>query len=205
MAVLTRKQRDKLIRQTDILKAAERVFAIKGYHDATIQDIAEEAQYSVGTIYLYFKDKEGLYLHLIEGKIEDLISIVKKGTAYLTNPKDKIKSVVFLQLHYFEENQDFFRIYFSHRGGLPVIKDRVSKTALDKFIKYIDYISEVISEAQNKGFIKASVEPKRLAYLLASMLNAVIIPWLKESDQKEKITGMTDFIMDIFFNGVEQR
>jgi AcrR family transcriptional regulator len=59
---LDRKERDRRLRESDILKAAEHVFATKGYHKAAISDIAQEAQYAVGTIYLYFKNKQELYL-----------------------------------------------------------------------------------------------------------------------------------------------
>jgi AcrR family transcriptional regulator len=206
MAVFNRKERDKLLRKSDILKAAERIFATKGYHQATIQDIAKEAQYAVGTIYLYFKDKEVLYLELIERKIVDLISEVKKEVNKTEDTKEKIKVLVSRQLTYFEENQDFFRIYFSERGGLRwAIKDKISKSTVDKFVKYIDYIVELLKSAQEKLLIRQDLDIKRLAYVLASMLNAVILPWLKGACKKEKITDMTDFILDIFFNGVEQK
>ena len=112
MAAFDRKERDKLLRQSDILKAAEHVFATKGYHKATIQDIAEEAQYAVGTIYLHFKDKEVLYLDLIERKMANLISEVKKEVNKTKDAKEKIKVLVRQQLTYFEENQDS-RIFFA--------------------------------------------------------------------------------------------
>lgn len=206
MYAIKRKERDWLLRQGDILKAAERVFATKGYHKATIQDVAKEAQYAVGTIYLYFKHKEVLYLDLVERKITDLISEVKKEVSKTGDAKEKIRVLVRQQLTYFEENQDFFRIYFSERGGLRwAIKDKVSKSVLDKFVIYLDYITELLKDAQEKLLIRKDLEAKRLAYVLASMLNAAIIPWLKGMCNKEKITDMADFILDIFFKGVEQK
>lgn len=206
MYAVNRKDRDRLLRQGDILKAAERVFATKGYHKATIQDVAKEAQYAVGTIYLYFKHKEVLYLDLIERKIIDLISEVKKEVNKTGDAKEKIRVLVHQQLTYFEENQDFFRIYFSERGGLRwAIKDKVSKSMLDKFVIYLDYITELLKDAQEKLLIRKDLEAKRLAYVLTSMLSATIIPWLKGMCNKEKITDMTDFIIGIFFKGVEQK
>jgi AcrR family transcriptional regulator len=206
MAAFNRKERDKLLRRSDILNAAERVFAAKGYHKATIQDIAGEAQYAVGTIYQYFEDKEVLYLDLIEGKITGLMSAVKKEVDKTEDAKEKIEVLVRQHLMYFEENQDFFRIYFSERGGLRwAMKDRISRSSVDKFVKYLDYIAELLKEAQEKSLVRKDLETERLAYVLASMLNAVVIPWLKGACKKEKITGMTDFILDVLFRGVEQR
>jgi len=203
---LTRKERDRLLRQNDILQAAERVFAIKGYHKATIQDIAKEAQYAVGTIYLYFKDKEALYLQLIEKKLKDLSSEIKKEVNKVGGPKEKIQVLVRKQLAYFEEHQDFFKIYFLEREGLRWgARDRISKETVNKFEEYINYLTRLLKEAQDDSLIRQDIDTKRLAYVLASMLNGVIIPWLKGVCRREKITDMADFILEVFFKGVEQR
>ena len=56
MIILSRKERDRLRRKSDILNAAEYVFVLKGCDKATMQNIAKKAEYSTGTVYLYFKD-----------------------------------------------------------------------------------------------------------------------------------------------------
>ncbi len=53
------------LRRTQILDAATRVFAEKGYHRATTKDIAREAEIAEGTIYLYFKNKSELLIALL--------------------------------------------------------------------------------------------------------------------------------------------
>ncbi|MDD3275094.1 MAG: helix-turn-helix domain containing protein, partial [Candidatus Omnitrophica bacterium] len=83
MIALSRKERDRKLRRADILKAAEHLFALKGYHKATIRDIAKEAQYATGTVYLHFKDKGDLYLALLEGRIKDLLGLFKEGVSSL--------------------------------------------------------------------------------------------------------------------------
>ena len=62
MGIQERKAREKHARQAAILKAARKVFFAKGLDQATIDDIAEKAELSKGTIYLYFQSKEELYL-----------------------------------------------------------------------------------------------------------------------------------------------
>jgi TetR/AcrR family transcriptional regulator, fatty acid metabolism regulator protein len=54
------------LRRTQILEAATRIFAKKGYHRATTKDIAREAEIAEGTIYLYFKNKSELLIGLME-------------------------------------------------------------------------------------------------------------------------------------------
>ena len=203
MNPLPRKARDKLLRRTDILRAATRVFAEKGYHNATMSDIAKQAEYAVGTIYLYFKDKQALYLALTDEKIGELIRRVKEKIGISQGALAKIRALVEEEFAYFEENEDFFRIYFSE-GGLDgwAIKDKPSRESLEKIMKFLDYISGIIKKAQEENIIKKELDPKRTAHLLGGMIKSVIIPWLKEKPLKtESLKGLSGFILDAFLNG----
>ncbi len=62
----TRRERRIAARREQILQAAARVFAEKGFHGATTKDIAEAADVAEGTIYNYFENKEALLLGLID-------------------------------------------------------------------------------------------------------------------------------------------
>lgn len=67
---LTRSQlrriREKEQRFQTILKAAEKLFARGGYHQTSMEQIADLAEVSVGTVYFYFKNKEDLLINLME-------------------------------------------------------------------------------------------------------------------------------------------
>ena len=58
MGIQERKEREKERRRQQIMVAAKRVFSNKGFNKATMEDIAQEAELSPGTLYLYFKNKE---------------------------------------------------------------------------------------------------------------------------------------------------
>ena len=64
MGIHERKHRDRKRRQQQIMVAAKRVFVERGYHKATMEEIAKEAELSPGTLYLYFKNKNELYASL---------------------------------------------------------------------------------------------------------------------------------------------
>ncbi len=61
-----RKQREREQRETSILSAAETLFAQKGYQQTSIEEIADMAEISPGTIYFYFKNKEDLLINLMD-------------------------------------------------------------------------------------------------------------------------------------------
>ncbi len=61
MGTNDRREKVRNIRREDIINAAEQVFFAKGYHNATMDDVAKEAEYSKRTIYAYFNSKEQVY------------------------------------------------------------------------------------------------------------------------------------------------
>ncbi len=60
-----RRQREREKRYQTIFKAAEKLFAKQGYHKTSMEQVADRAEVSVGTVYFYFKNKEDLLVHLI--------------------------------------------------------------------------------------------------------------------------------------------
>ena len=64
MGIKERREREKEQRRNDILDAAEQMFFEKGYNATKMDDVAEKAELSKGTLYLYFKNKEELYFGL---------------------------------------------------------------------------------------------------------------------------------------------
>lgn len=64
MGIQERKERERERRRQQIMVAAKRVFSLKGFTKATMEDIAKEAELSPGTLYLYFKNKDELYASL---------------------------------------------------------------------------------------------------------------------------------------------
>lgn len=61
MENITRRERERLAREGEIVAAAEKVFGLKGYEDASMDEIALEAQFTKRTLYFYFDSKEELY------------------------------------------------------------------------------------------------------------------------------------------------
>ena len=66
----SRKEKEHLTRRADILKAAESLFAEKGFHGATMADLATESEFSVGTLYKFFGSKEEVYYILILERLD---------------------------------------------------------------------------------------------------------------------------------------
>jgi AcrR family transcriptional regulator len=203
-ASLSRKERDKQLRKADIMAAAERVFALKGYHNAAMQDIAREAQYATGTVYLYFKDKEMLYFSLLEEKMRHLTTTLKENTAQVADAEDKLRIFVQESLNSFEKNQDFFRIFFSERSKGQILKEgKISKSSV--MAEHKEFVEELVSLGQKQKVIRNDFSAKQIADILAAIFMTVIFDWLKDGTKSKKLLETADFILGIFLKGVERR
>lgn len=198
---LSRRERDKLLRRRDILRAAEHVFALKGYYEATIQDIAKEAQYATGTVYLYFKDKEALYFSLVEHKYRDLLAILRERTSRAQGAKQKLEIFVQEKLSFFERNQDFFRIFVSEGNKSRSIKvGRFHKLSVIK--QHREFVAELVKLGQEERLIRSDFSPKQIADILIPIFMSVVFNWLKEESKGARsLSRMSGFILDMFLNG----
>lgn len=201
-----RKERDRQIRKADILKAAERIFALKGYHQAKIQDIAKEAQYGIGTVYLYFKDKNELYFSLVEERMKLLSEIVRSKISDIKDAGERIKVFIREGLVFFEANRDFFRIYTSEKNSIQlVVGKKVSGTFMRKdYIKEV--VEELISAAQKEGLIRNDRDASEVSDMFISIAASSILH-LSAAGSKGVAdpAGQADFIFDVFMNGVKKK
>ena len=78
MSSSQRKEREREMRRTQILDAAREVFTAKGFRGATMEEIAEKADYSQAALYLYFKNKYDLYTTLSHGLLVRLAEELEK-------------------------------------------------------------------------------------------------------------------------------
>ncbi|MFA5411620.1 MAG: TetR/AcrR family transcriptional regulator [Candidatus Omnitrophota bacterium] len=206
MAGLNRKERDLLLRKTDILKAAERIFALKGYDKARIQDIAKEAQYAAGTVYLYFKDKRALYFSLFEGKMKDFLSLIKKEIVSANDASEKLEIFLKKELEFFKENRAFFQIFISeNKASRLAIDYKISNSRVS--IEYSNLTRSLIKMAQQQGIVRSDLDPNQIAGILHSISTSIIIGWFLKSrhlePQDPKETAR--FILNIFLDGIGQK
>lgn len=203
MAARERKERDRQRRKDDILKAAERIFALKGYHKAKIQDIAKEAQYGIGTVYLYFKDKNELYFLLLEERMKLFSEIVRDKTREIKGARGKIEVFIREGLMFFEQNRDFFRIYTFEKNSIQLV---VGKKASEMFMQK-DHIRDVVEElmdmAQKEGVLRKDCDLSEAADIFISITSSLTLRWSRDvSKGNQRLTDKTRFIFDTFMNGI---
>ncbi|GAB4331368.1 MAG: hypothetical protein Kow0099_02690 [Candidatus Abyssubacteria bacterium] len=101
-----------------ILDAAEKLFVEKGYHDTTINDIAEAADFSRTSIYQYFENKEEIYLALLERYTDVLHERIAEAVSRHAHTVDKIRAFLEELRTLSKLRPNFFSLYFIQRHQL---------------------------------------------------------------------------------------
>jgi AcrR family transcriptional regulator len=200
---ISRKEREYLAHREEILSAAEKVFAAKGFFPTTMSEIAETAEFGTGTLYKYFKSKEDLYFTLIDEKTDEINRLVKSELLQKTSAIERIKKVLGLQLEFIERNRDFFRIYTSEGSRFEwTVKDELGKGIHEKMVTYIHILAEVMNQGIEGGEFRA-LNPMDLAHALVGIVNSYIFEWLI-SPQSYPLISKLDTVLEIFLGGAQQ-
>lgn len=197
--MLNRRERERLARREEILQAATRVFADKGFDAASMDEIAQRAEFSKGSVYAYFGSKEDLFISLVENEIDKLLEIVN---SCVERPADHIQAVEKLvrdTLVYLGENSAFLRIFSPERASMskerhPELTERI----MPKLQELIGLISECLKEGMREGVIR-KVDPTLAAHMLFGMVHACIVNWLVEGQRgslKKEASAITSIFMD---------
>lgn len=197
-----RRAREYLAHREEILLAAEKVFADKGFFTTKMTDIANKAEFGTGTLYKYFKSKEDLYFTLIDEKMEEFNQLVKAVFSQKTTSIKKIEKVLRLLSEFIERNRDFFRIYISEMNRFEwTIKDELGKAIYKKMVAYIKILSEVLKQGVKEGEFK-SMSPLDLAHALVGIVNSLVFEWLISS-KPYSLNSKVDNILEIFLRGAQ--
>ena len=200
---ISRKEREYLAHRDEILLAAEKVFAAKGFFPTTMSDIAKEAEFGTGTLYKYFKSKEELYFTLIDEKVEEINCLVKTELSQKTSAVERIEKVLGLQFEFFERNRDFFRIYTSERTRFEwTVKDELGKGLHEKMVAYINILAEVMRQGIEEGEFRP-LNPMDLAHALVGIVNSFVFEWMI-SRESYPLVSKVDTVLEIFLGGAQQ-
>jgi AcrR family transcriptional regulator len=108
------------VREPQILEVAGRVFAARGYHGASMDEIATQADITKPLIYAYFGSKEELYVAYIERAGRQLLARMRGATDRGAPPMQRLRAGTLEFLRFVEERRDGWRVLYaeaSARGG----------------------------------------------------------------------------------------
>ena len=201
MARPTRRERERERHRQEVLEAAEAVFAEKGFHDATVQEIAERAEFAVGSLYNMFESKTAIYYELLEMRARQYVEQVRSSTQGLPGPLEKIRAIIRAKLEFFDRNQRFFAIFArattGEQQGPPL---GMSKKASATYRDYVEMVGGVFEQGTRQGLF-APISPDVAAVLFEGMTNAIIGHAIHTGG--ERLAGITaELLEDVLLHGI---
>ncbi|MBU1938048.1 TetR/AcrR family transcriptional regulator, partial [bacterium] len=107
----SRKELEKQQRRFDILMAAKTLFVQKGYHNTTLEEVAQLAEFGKGTIYNYFRNKEDLFYAILEHYTAEVLEITKRALQDTKGAlKEKLRAFALSTVQYGRANEDVFHL-----------------------------------------------------------------------------------------------
>lgn len=111
MGIQERKEREKEALRQKIIEAATQLFQQENYAGVSMRKIAKAIEYSVGTLYLYYKDKDELFLAVQEAAFERAFEYIQQLPP-TEDPLELLRNLGERYIHFGLHNPDFYRLMF---------------------------------------------------------------------------------------------
>jgi AcrR family transcriptional regulator len=160
-------------RRACILKAARCVFARQGYANTVVDDIAGQAGIAKGTLYLYFKSKEEIFLAALMEDARRLEELTRERMRAVDSWEEKLKAYVGVRLEYLETHQDFLRIYLAEIRGMMVCGLRVHSEFHRVMRSSEAHLAQVLAAAIAKKEIRP-VDPELAALTICDLTRGLM-------------------------------
>ena len=182
---LARQERARQWRRDQVLDAAEHVFARKGFHETTMQQIAHDAEYATGTLYALFESKDALFAAVVARRLPQIAEYLRNAMAAAPTPRDQIARMVDAFFAFFGARQHLFQIYVHVTGGLLWnIKAELGEQVHEHHLAFLDDLESVFREGICAGQFRRDLDPRLAAVGLVGIVTAVASDWIMRSPER---------------------
>ena len=147
-ASLSRKERERLRHKEEILAVALRLFSEKGFHNISMQEIAKESEFGVGTLYNFFESKEQLFVELMKAGIKKISRFLIPILDSQQDEQKKLSEFIRVHVDMTEDNMEIAKLYIPQYG---------ISTSVNPILKDISDLRNTVT-AKLEGLIKAGIQ-----------------------------------------------
>ena len=205
MAGLREKQ--KADREKRILKAAVTKFGAQGYRSVRIEDLAEAAEVSVGTVYNYYHTKGDILIATVAMEVEEVLA---SGAEIVANPPagvhDALCALIFSYYDHSLEylSKEMWRSAMALSIEAAATPNGKRYTELDQWLAA--QMTDMIVALQQRGDVRADVDPVALGQVIFNNLNQMFIEFVKDdavtlSDLRNDVARQMQPISDLIACG----
>jgi AcrR family transcriptional regulator len=186
--------------KTCILIEANRLFVGRGYNAVSMREIAEVCGVSKAALYYYFKDKEALFIALLEDYLDDIQAVIQRERLPGGTIRHQLGRVVTAIFKQSPEKRAIIRLATQEMSNLS-LEARTTFGAV-YYDKFIGQIEAMLAEGAAVGELQP-LDTSIATWVLLGMMYPFFYP------SHNRTVGETDqavqLILSIFFNGAVQR
>jgi TetR/AcrR family fatty acid metabolism transcriptional regulator len=182
-----------------ILNAAKHVFAMEGFYNSKVSEIAREAHVADGTIYLYFKNKDDILISLFEEELNRIIITVKSKIEHIEDPREKI--IVFCDNHLSMVESDRALaevIQVELRQSNKFMREYKNK----HFLAYLNIIADVVAQGQEQGIFRSDIKPDICARMIFGSLDELSTYLVTARRKRFDVHEVAVMVGNSFLNGL---
>jgi len=202
-----RRKRERENRKNAILKAARKLFFEKGFRQVTVENIARKAEFSKGSIYLYFSSKEEIYSQILLNDIDkfhDRVADILQGPS---SAYEALIRVADIYVDFFLNDRELFRILmnFMLRIDDMNLPEDMNNHIIKAMNRTISIIEQVFKYGIEKGEFPPDINLRMNRNAIWGLLNGIISLHLftgKESGRTEVIHSTIKSGLEIYIRGM---
>jgi TetR/AcrR family fatty acid metabolism transcriptional regulator len=187
---------EKLDKRETILNAAQQVFAEKGYYNAKVETIAEQASIAKGTVYLYFASKQELLTALIENRMKRMHTLITKLACEHRDFMSLLKDIIRAHFIFYQNEQDFVKLLYGQLGQVASEMEGAAKRSYDTLQKMV---AAILARGIDEGVL-CKMDINTMCQSLEGMINAVAFDWVI-SNRDTTPKALADDVFALFCNG----
>jgi len=212
MGVAERKEREKEQRRQEIISAAEKIFFKKGIDNSTMDDVAEQAELSKATLYLYFSSKDEIYSAIFSKSQEKLFKIIQDATDQQNDIREKITVFISTFIAFQKKNPDYFEafFYFLTRDIKFNEKDCYAEERKNSGKEFLSDWAKLVQKGKKEKLIREDLNAIPVAIILWMQLIGFLKIYPKLSKILEKDFDVNEDqifkeYFELIFNGMIRR
>ena len=195
MAVAARRERERTARREAILDAAQELIAEQGYHGMRMDGVAEAAELSKGTLYLYFENKDALCAAVATRLLDVLLPFIEEALEEASDGLDAVQRLLLKYYEFTEENPHHFRFAMEWLSAGERMDD--SSEAFQIYRGRVGHILSLVvrsvQRGQADGSIRADIDPLPQAIQLWTSFLGVVMVGLNKEGMAQRIPVRVDF------------
>jgi TetR/AcrR family transcriptional regulator, fatty acid metabolism regulator protein len=186
------------VKRAAILRGAESIFAKKGFHEATISEIARKAKVSEATIYEYFSSKEELLFSIPAQTTRHLEEKIREILKYIPGAANKLRFLIYRHLSLYAENPDYANIVMLILKG----HRNFQKTDAYKSVQSAARITiQVLEEGMQNGEFRTDIQPLLVRAIIWGTIEHLVTRKCLLG-KPDDLLGLADDIITTIFQGI---